>query len=114
MKRPKINEKEAVVGPFLKKYEILYLFHFSFSLLTHIIFAILPGNNPSQFYICTTTVPKSYWDAKPKVNWMLISTLFLSALAHLLIGLRYVIYKVQERMKLKAGKLKGVNVIYKC
>ena len=64
----------------------------------------MPGNNPHQYYICTTRLQKNYWTQKNKINWSLIAIIIISCVAHIGIAIRYHWYKKQEKKKQLAGK----------
>ena len=71
----------------------------SFCTISHLVFAILPGNNPNFFYICLGKIPLSHKHSATKVNLALLYTLSFSILAHLMVGIRYQIYRWQEKNK---------------
>lgn len=75
----------------------LIMWMISFCTISHFVFAILPGNNPNFFYICLGKIPFSHQHNSTKVNKTLIYTLILSAFVHLLVGIRYQIFRRQNK-----------------
>ena len=71
----------------------------SFCFISHLVFVILPGNNPNFFYICLGKIPLDHQHNKTKLNIVLIFTLIFSIFAHLMVGIRYLIFEWQNKNK---------------
>jgi hypothetical protein len=71
----------------------------SFCFISHLVFAILPGNNPNFFYICLGKIPHSHHHNVTKINLTLMCTLIFSIFAHVMVGIKYQIFVRQEKNK---------------
>jgi hypothetical protein len=77
----------------------------SISIIYQFVFILLPGNNPNFFYICLGRISQNHKNETMKENLVLRYLLVISALAHLFVGVRYFIFKHQERKTIETGKL---------
>ena len=71
--------------------------------ITHLVFMIMPGNNPNYFYICLGKIPRNYYNEKTKVNYSLQFILLFSFLVHILGGVRYLVFKLKEKKNAESG-----------
>ena len=76
----------------------------SISFICQFVFAILPGNNPNYFYICQGRVSPNHKNEKTKQNVSLQYLLLFSAVAHIFVGVRYFIFKLQEKKAIGTGR----------
>ena len=83
----------------------LFIWLTAFSLLSHVVFIILPGNNPNYFYLCMGEVPKNHKNNTTKVNFTLSVVLIFTILAHCFVGIKYFIYNKQGKKKINDSTL---------
>ena len=75
----------------------------SFSIVISFFHDFMPGSEPNQFYVCLTRVPEEHWKEETKMMWSFFVIILFSFLAHIFTGLRYLVYKYQEKQKINPG-----------
>ena len=90
-----LKNPTAVQDDFWTLFIVMFLFGLSF--IPHVVFIMLPGNNPNYFYLCLGEIPKNHYNTKTKFNWILSIVLLFSILAHIFVGIKYRIYKYTEK-----------------
>ena len=70
-----------------------------FSCCCQIVYAMMPGKNPQNVYLCLGEYPIKYEGMTVKVNTTINYLLLFSFLAHLIAGIRIKIYRNQEDQK---------------
>ena len=72
-------------------------------LIYYLVFVLLPGNNPNFFFVCLGRIPSNFKSGETKVNLGLQYLLHASVLAHVFVGVRYFVFKRQEKKKIATG-----------
>ena len=98
-----LKNPTATQADFWSLYILLCLF--GFSVISHGVFIFLPGNNPNYFYICLGEIPPNHSYTETKFNWVLSIVLFLTVVAHILVAVRYQIYRYQEKKQITVSFL---------
>ena len=70
-----------------------------FSCCCQIVYAMMPGKNPQNVFLCLGEYPTKYEGMTVKVNTTMNYLLLFSFLAHLVAGIRIKIYRNQEDQK---------------
>jgi hypothetical protein len=81
----------------------LCIWLFGLSFISHFVFAILPGNNPNHFYVCLGSTSQKHKNEKTKENLVLLYVLVFSAVAHIFVAVRYLIFKHNEKKTMGPG-----------
>jgi hypothetical protein len=79
-----------------KNIDILNIFYF-FSFISQVVHALQPGRQTLSYYHCKYT-ESAVDDASPtKYNWVLITAVISSILLHIILNIRFKVYKHQIR-----------------
>ena len=75
----------------------------SYTIVTHVVFVLWSNNFPNFFYICLGKYPTRQHEFVDQNNMALIGLLIFSLLAHIYVGVRYLIYRCNEQQQLNGS-----------
>ena len=84
------EEPRAVHHDFWRVF--IFIFTFFGGILVQTTYSLLPGNNPSHFYICSGIIPNNYNQSKIKVNYGLLLLMLMTICVHVVLGIKTKLY----------------------